>query len=286
MKRESSMSTARSLRKERCSTTARGGGNRLRLVQAQDGALVRQVNRQQLATSALRPDGGMLVGVLRDGGIQGLSLADGAALFGIHPPQIGQRFDRSDRSDEADLAFTPDGKRFAGVVTLPDGRQAMQVWDAATGIPLQSLRGGSGRVRDVTVHPLSSGLLVSGANSKAWDFASRVRKRRLLGGGRHRLRAHSQQGQRAALQKLEPDRTTLLWKPPTGELHLFSETADGRFATASGDLNVKLLDLYAGKQLRELRGPTTSPVRLNFSRSGKHLICASINDAMRIWEIE
>ena len=57
-------------------------------------------------------------------------------------------------------------------------------------------------------------------------------------------------------------------------------------ATASGDLNVKLWDLDAGKQLRELRGPTTSPLRLDFSPSGKRLICASINDAVRIWEIE
>ncbi len=49
---------------------------------------------------------------------------------------------------------------------------------------------------------------------------------------------------------------------------------------------MKLWDLDTGKQLRELRGPTTSPLRLNFSPSGKRLICASINDAVRIWEIE
>jgi serine/threonine protein kinase/WD40 repeat protein len=212
---------------------------RLRLVQAQDGALVRQVNRQQFVTFTVRPGGGMLVGVLRDGGIQGLSLADGAMLFEIHPPQIGLHSTRSDRADETHLAFTPDGGRFAGVVTLPDGRQAMQVWDAATGIPLQSLRGGSGRVRDVTVHPLSGELLVSGANAKAWDLASPPAKWVLPAGSGNVgfwgaddivFAPTRTKGNVRQLQKLETDRTTLLWKPPTSEMHLFSATADGRFA--------------------------------------------------------
>jgi len=57
-------------------------------------------------------------------------------------------------------------------------------------------------------------------------------------------------------------------------------------ATASEDLSVKLWDVEAGKQLRELRGPTTHPARLDFSPSGKRLICASINDAVRVWEVE
>jgi len=457
-------------------------GDKLQLVQAQDGMLVRQINHQRFVTFALRPDGGMLVGVLRGGGIQGLNLADGAVLFEIHPPQIGQHSARSDRADETHLAFTPDGGRFVGAVTLPDGRQAMQVWDAATGIPLQSLRGGSGRVRDVSVHPLSGELLVSGANAKAWDLASPPAKWVLPAGSGNVgfwgaddivFAPTRAKGNVRQLQKLEADRTTLLWKPPTAELHLFSATADGRFAilaprrfpsdqndyavfflrqpgsevervavpkpskfldririspagdrwaaiqthntevvvygrranqppirlepgemiqfsdlgwlgeqrlvglataratrgvlgseerlvlwdtasgkiaqtvtnrsamdvltvapdgrrfaeagedkkvrirdadtlrvihefrahnerisalawhptkpilaTASGDLSVKLWDVEAGRQLRALRGPTTPPVRLDFSPGGKRLICASINDAVRVWEIE
>ena len=57
-------------------------------------------------------------------------------------------------------------------------------------------------------------------------------------------------------------------------------------ATASEDLSVKLWEVESGKQLRELRGPTIPPVRLDFSPSGKRLICATINDAVRVWEIE
>lgn len=456
--------------------------DRLRLVQAQDGALVRQISRQSFEDFIVRPDGSILVGMLRGGGIQGLSLADGTVLFEIHPPQIGQRFARSDRADETHLAFTPDGGRFAGVVSLPDGRQAMQVWDAATGIPLQSLRGGSGRVRDVKVHPLSGELLVSGANTRAWDLASPPAKWVLPAGSGNVgfwgaddivFAPTQSKGNVRQLQRLEPNGTTLLWKPPTPEMHLISATANGRFAvlaprrftsdqkdyaafflrqpgsqiervatpkpsrfldqirirptgdrwaaiqthhtevvvygrhadhsptrldlgetvqfsdlgwlggqrlvglttaraargglgseervvvwdtasgkitqtvtnhsamdvlavapdghrfaeagedkkvrirdaatlrvvqefrahnerisaiawhpikpiiaTASADLSVKLWDVEAGKQLRELRGPTTPPVRLDFSPSGKRLICASISDAVRIWEPE
>jgi len=214
-------------------------GDKLQLVQAQDGMLVRQINHQRFVTFALRPDGGTLVGVLRSGGIQGLSMADGAVLFEIHPPQIGFHSTRSDRSDETHLAFTPDGGRFAGVVRLPDGRQAMQVWDAATGAPLQSLRGGSGRVRDVEVHPLSGELLVSGVNTKAWDLASPPANWVLPAGSANVgfwgaddivFAPTRTKGKARQLQRLEPDGTTLLWKPPTGELSLFSATADGRFA--------------------------------------------------------
>jgi serine/threonine protein kinase/WD40 repeat protein len=456
--------------------------DKLWLKQAQDGTMVRQISRQLLVNFALRPDGNMLVGVLRDGGIQGLNLADGAVLFEIHPPQIGLHSTRSDRADETHLAFTPDGGRFVGVVRLPDGRQAMQVWDAATGIPLQSLRGGGGRVRDVKVHPLSGELLVSGANAKVWDLASPPAKWVLPAGSGNVgfwgaddivFAPTKSKGNVRQLQKLEPDGTTLLWQPPTGELHLFSATADGRFAvlaprrftsdqkdyavfflrqpgsqvervavpkpskfldririsptgdrwaaiqthstevvvygrhadqpptrlepgemvqfsdlgwlgsqrlvglatagatrgipgseeqvalwdttsgkivqavtnhsgmdvlavapdgrrfaeagedkkvrirdaatlrvvqefrthnerisaiawhptkpilaTASADLSVKLWDINAGKLLRQLRGPTIPPGRLDFSPSGKRLICATINDAVRIWEIE
>jgi len=456
--------------------------DRLRLVQAQDGLMVRQLSRAWLDTFAIRPDGRMLVAALRSGGIQGLSLEDGSVLFVLHPPQFGLHSTKSDRSDENHLAFTPDGLRFVGVVAQSDGRQAIQVWDADTGAPLQSLRGGGGRVSDVGVHPLSGELLVSGAGSKVWDFASTPARWTLPAGSGNVgfwgaddvvFAPTKGKGNVRQLQKLETDRTTLVWKPPTGEFHMFSATADGRFAalaprrftseqsdygvfflrqpgsqvervtvpkpakfldllrisptgdrwatiqnhysevvvyghhpdkprtkcdlgemlafsdlgwlgnqrlvglataraargnlgsedrivlwdtasgqivqavtnpsamdmlavapdghrfaeagedkkvrirdavtlrvlqefrahndrisaiawhptkpilaTASGDLNVKLWDLDAGKQLRELRGPTTSPLRLDFSPSGKRLICASINDAVRIWEIE
>ena len=196
--------------------------DRLRLVQAQDGTLVRQLGRAWLDTFAIRPDGRMLVAALRGGGIQGLSLADGSVLFVLHPPQFGLRSTKSDRSDENHLAFTPDGLRFVGVVAQSDGRQAIQVWDADTGAPLQSLRGGSGRVSDVRVHPLSGELLVSGASSKAWDFASTPARWTLPAGSGNvgfwgaddivfaptRSRGNVRQ-----LQRLETDRTTLLWKP-------------------------------------------------------------------------
>jgi len=213
--------------------------DQLRLVQAQDGALVRQIRRQPLESFIVRPDGSMLVGVLRDGGIQAISLNDGAVLFEIHSPHAGWRSTRSDRADDTHLAFTPDGGRFVGVVMLPDGRQAMQLWDATKGIQVQSLQGGSGRVRDIKVHPLSSELLICGAITKAWDLGSTPANWVLPAGGGSVgfwgaddivFAPTTGKGNVRQLQRLEPGGTALLWKPPTGELHHFSATADGRFA--------------------------------------------------------
>lgn len=250
-----------------------GVDDKLRQVQAQDGTLVRQISREWLETFAIRPDGRMLVAVPRDGGVQGVSLEDGRTLFELHTPQFGLRATRSDRADENYLAFTPDGLRFAGVVTLPDGRQAMQVWDADTGAPLQSLRGGSGRVKDVVVHPLSGELLVSGANTKAWDLA-RTPARWTLPAGSGNVgfwgaddvvfAPTRSKGNVRQLQKLEADRTTLLWKPPAANLHLFSATADGRFAMlaprrfTSEQSDHELFFLRQGSQVERVTVPKPS----------------------------
>ena len=264
-------------------------GDKLQLVRAQDGVLVRPINHRSFVTFVLRPDGGRLVGALRDGGIQGLSLADGAVLFEIHPPQIGRLSNRSDRSDETHLAFTPDGGRFVGVVTLPDGGQAMQVWDAATGAPLQSLRGGSGRLREVTVHPLSGELLVSGANTKAWDLANPPAKWVLPAGSGNVgfwgaddvvFAPTRTKGNLRQLQKLKADQTTLLWKPPTSEMHLFSATADGRFAVLAPR---RFLSGQNDHAVFFLRQPGSQVERVAFPKPSKFLDLIRLSPAGDRW---
>ncbi len=213
--------------------------DKLRLVQAQDGALVRQISQEWFDSLVIRPDGKMAVAMLHRGGIQGLSLQDGSTLFEIHPPL----FDfRSATGELGRLAFTPDGQRVVGVVAPVDGRQVVQLWDANTGAPLQSLLGGSGRVNDACVHPLSGELLVSGAHARAWDLIGTPAKWTLptrqgssvvFWGSEDVIFAPAYvpgKGDQFQLQALQTNGAALLWKPPTEDLHLASTSPDGRFA--------------------------------------------------------
>ncbi len=204
-----------------------GAKERGRLVNAQDGTLVRQLGNYQMNPIAVRPDGKMIVTGFA-GRIKGVFLADGKVAFDFHAQE----------HTFAHFSFTPDGARFVSVATLPDGRQAIQLWDANTGAPLQSLLGGSGEFRDAGVHPLSGELLVAGASSRAWDLTGTPEKWTLRGGTSSSIAFWGSDdvvfavapGQHAALQKLQAGAPELLWKPSDGHYRRPSVSADGRFA--------------------------------------------------------
>ena len=197
----------------------------VRLVNAQDGTLVRSLGNDAVNALAVRPDGKMIL-VGHGGAIKGVFLADGKVAFDF----------RAQEHSFAHLSFTPDGARFVSVATLPDGRQAIQLWDANTGAPLQSLLGGSGEFRDVGLHPLSGELLVAGASSRAWDLTGTPEKWTLRGGpsvafwGSDDVVFATAPGQQAVLQKLQAGTPELLWKPPGQSYRRPSVSADGRFA--------------------------------------------------------
>ncbi len=206
-----------------------GAKERGRLVNAQDGTMVRQIGNHQMNPIAVRPDGRLIVAGFV-GRIKGVFLADGKIAFDF----------QAQNTTFANLSFTPDGARLVSLALLPDGRQAIQLWDANTGAPLQSLLGGSGDIRAAGIHPLSGELLVAGASSRVWDLTGTPEKWTL----RSQTSGHTSiafwrsddgvfaaaPGQNAALQKLQAGTPELLWKPPIWNYYRPSVSADGRFA--------------------------------------------------------
>ncbi len=134
---------------------------RVSLLSASDGSLVRPLGNWLLRSMAAPPNGKMVVLGGADGSIRGVSLADAKVVFEFRPQKV----------PILQLAFTPDGARFVSVAVLTDGRQAIEVWDAATGAPLQFLLGGSGPVTAAGVHPISGECLVTGPTPHVWSLA-------------------------------------------------------------------------------------------------------------------
>ncbi len=208
--------------------------DKLRLVNALDGSLVRPISQQWIESFAIHPQGKMVVAVLHHGGIQGISLEDNRALFEVYPPK--SRFN-AQKWDDGYLAFTPDGQRFVSVTMLEDGRQALQVWNASTGAPHQSLLGSRGRVKAIGLHPLSSELLVGGDNTAVWSLAETPAKwsfpteehLRFTFWGLDDVVFAPSSPKGDALMKLQGDSHTVLWEPPGNGAYLASTSADSRF---------------------------------------------------------
>jgi len=208
----------------------RSAGKNVRLLNAGDGSLVRTLGDFSASAITVRPDSKLAVlgGKNTDAGkIQGLFLQDGKIAFEIRP---------HDREIQH-LAFTPDGSSFVSVAVQSDGRQVIQLWDGNTGAPLQKLLGGSGTVTDVSVHPLSGELAVSGQNSRAWNLAGTTEKWKIEGQSHSGIAFWGSDDQvltttaeyETALLKLR-NTPELLWAPPSLRFRIPNVSADGRFA--------------------------------------------------------
>ena len=256
---------------------------------AQDGTLVRLLGNYELNTFARSPDGKM---ILTSSGsrIRGVFLADGkfAFEFRVHARSIQH------------LSFTPDSARFVSVASLPDGRQAIQLWDANTGAPLQSLLGGSGEIMAVGIHPLSGELLVAGANSRAWDLTGTPEKWTLRGGsnpsiafwGSDDVVFAAAPGRDAALQKLQAGTTEMLWRPSDSHYRRPSVSADGRFAAISIAGGATPRDVFLlrnpGAQTEQAAvfKPTRGLTLLRLSPTGDRLaaITGNHNDGVALYD--
>jgi serine/threonine protein kinase/WD40 repeat protein len=234
----------------------RSNSQPIRLVSAQDGTLVRELSKLLVNSFAVRPDGKMVVigGRFGDKGkIQGVFLQDAKVAF---------EFRAHDREIQH-IAFTPDGARFVSVAVLADGRQAIQVWDANTGAPLQTLLGGSGSVSGASVHPLSGELVVAGQNTRAWNLTGTPEEWTLRGAGNSSIAFWGSDdlvfaaapGHNAALQKLQPGSPDLLWKPLHLKYRRPSVSADGRLA-AIGHIAYNIFEIKA-EDVFLLRNPGT-----------------------------
>lgn len=135
--------------------------DRLQLVKADDGSLIRQIGGRTAGydwTMAVRPDG-KAVATLDDARVtECVSLEDGRKLFTL--PDKKQRFS---------LGFSQDGSMLFTVALSSEGVQSIEVWNAQTGELLRVLLGGHGQITSIGLHPVSHELVVAGADSRVWD---------------------------------------------------------------------------------------------------------------------
>ncbi len=111
-------------------------------------------------SASVSPDGRMLVFTNEKDKLIGINLADGATLFELKQEEEGSSFASG---------FTPDGIRFITVVgQKEDSIQSIRIRDAATGATIRRLRGGTGNIETISVHPLSGELLIAGGSTRVW----------------------------------------------------------------------------------------------------------------------
>lgn len=243
------------------------------LLSASDGSLVRALGNGLFRCMAAHPNGTMAVLGGDDGSIRGVGLADAKVLFEFRPQ----------KTRILQLAFTPDGARFVSVSVLTDGRQSIEVWNAATGAPSQFMLGGSGPVTAAGVHPLTGELLVTGPTSRVWSLAGA--KWNLLGIGAARAAFWGNDDQifapnphgNGALHRLQDITSNPLWIIPNGPGVGVGVSADGRFALTGISKKEAPLNLLKnpGTAVEKVSFFTPPEFRrlLRLSPSGDRVVC-------------
>lgn len=224
----------------------------LRLVQSVDGSMVIKLPGDYFQEFAPQESGNLLVAVNPMGFVRGFEVADGRQRFEIQPHE----------SEIRRVAFLPGGERFITAATLPDGRQALQCWDAGTGRACQNLSGGSGEIRSFSLHPLSGEVIVGGRDLRVWETARVLPLRVIRGSNAHPsavfwgsnddVFAPSTDGMMGSqLQSISGAEHRVRWTPPDNDYGQPSVSADGR-RVAIGRYNssamIKVLE-RAGREI-------------------------------------
>ncbi|MEQ1859672.1 MAG: protein kinase [Chthoniobacteraceae bacterium] len=259
--------------------------DKLRLIKASDGSLVRPLSKESVFSFAVHPVGRMVVLALRGGAVQGIRMADGAVLFENKlPDRRGSR-----------LAFTADGTRFLHMTTLTDGRQALLLCDAETGEPAQTLFGGSGPIDDAAVHPLSGELLVAGPNARAWDLVGTPPKWKSARGNSALVFWTSDDvifarhnAVESAVLNLQASSPAVLWRSPEGAYHEFSVSKDLRLAAIGVPMAKRpiLLLRFSGSAVEQVATIQLSYSlrKLRLSPDGSRLLSAEASGGLRIYD--
>jgi WD40 repeat protein len=255
----------------------------LRLVSARDGTLIRTLPRSHRWVLALTMGADGTVTAAGDNGT--------VLRFALRDNKVLADFRAGSRSIY-NVAVTPDGGRILTAVEQPDGRQELRLWDANNGRAVQSLLGGSGPIRGVSVHPLSGELLIGGANARAWSLTGTPEKWTLRGGKEARVSFAGSDdvifapdiSGAAALLKLQAGTPPTLWKPAGGFHRLLSLSADNRLAAISQQYTTSPILLLrnpgsAMEQIAALQLKSrlkTSVQRLRLSPTGHRLAVVEV----------
>ena len=262
----------------------------VRILAAEDGRELEAFpfNKGLHADSAsINPAGTMLVVATETGQTIGVNLADGATLF---------EASQGDGGSVLASAFTSDGARFVTAAGLPEGNnQFLQIRDAATGQTLRRLRGGTGNIESMCIHPLSGEVLIAGASSRVWSSAMRSAdwSYRKVGrgqsggffGGENILLSHSENGV-AAVGRLAAvvaagETTTEVWRPSRLDSWATFTSGDGQtgaihFENTPRDTAVSIVRVNGGKFVEVSKvGLMNEPYRLALNRDGSRIITLS-----------
>jgi WD40 repeat protein len=212
--------------------------DKLKLLNPKDGSVLREVAdvRGGANSIAIRLDGNRALVGQQNGFVRCVDLKEGRVLFETRV---------ASRSVWA-IAYTTDGSRFVTRTALSGNRPSLQVWDAESGKPLQTLLGGGiGSFYNfwISIHPLSGEFMSNGSPIKVWD---------VNGGQSAKWRFNSHNGTRNVafwrtddmvfVNRFGDDSTRVLdlnlkepldqplWRGESKKLHNVSVSADGRFA--------------------------------------------------------
>ncbi|MDF1755990.1 MAG: WD40 repeat domain-containing protein, partial [Verrucomicrobiales bacterium] len=256
----------------------RSKGRNSKLLNFEDGTLIRNLGYQPPWVSTFHPGGKTLLGGERDGVIKGFDFQNDRERFKF----------QTDGQEIQEIVVSASGARFISVAKLSDGRQAIRVWDTRTGSPLQSLLGGMGPVSDASVNPLSGELVVTGPDTRVWSLGT---------GARWHMRAsESLRNQNNGIGFWKADElvfgprsreeTTLLpldgssldspLRPPKGNgFNVANVSSDGRFAAVAPGLTKSpvLLLRRNGDEVEKVGtfAATFSIENLRVSPSGNHI---------------
>lgn len=144
---------------------ASGFGKPITLLAAEDGRELGTVTGMPDYILALdvTPDGQFGLFGNEQGRVRKVRLANGEVMYDL----------RVSESRVRSITITPDGRRFATLAAQQDqSASRVQLWDTATGAPLDVLLGVEGPTYEICLHPLSLELAVTGTEtSKSWDLS-------------------------------------------------------------------------------------------------------------------
>jgi len=189
--------------------------------------------------------------------------------------------------------FSPDGSR---IVTASDDHTA-RVWDATSGLPIQTLRGHEKAVASAAFSPDGSRIVTASDDNTArvWDATS--------GQSLHTLQGHERAVYRAAFSPdgslivtASLDHTARAWDATSGQLlHTLRGHEDrvrsavfspdgSRIVTASLDHTARVWDATSGQPLHTLRGHQDRVRSAAFSPDGSRIVTASDDHTARVWD--
>jgi eukaryotic-like serine/threonine-protein kinase len=217
-----------------------GDDRAIRLWDAANGKEVRTITGQakELYSLAFAPDGKQVASVGHDGIARVWEVTIGKQVRALDP-KAGVLFA---------VAFSPDSRQLAA-----SGRDGVIVWDLASEVDLQRLRGPSENLFAVAFSP--DGKLVAaggGSEVRFWDAGGRT-TRRLVNQG--------------------------------NEVHALAFSPDGKLLASAGkDGQVHVWSVADGKQLFALRGHLKTVTGVAFSPDGRRLASASLDGTVRLWD--